>query len=96
MITISEILSKKWSMVVIYYLLDGPKRFSELEGLIEGVSPKVLADTLFHLKRFGIVERIVFDTRPVMVKYRLTDKGLDLGKRLMPLVDWVTRWGGDG
>lgn len=88
----SDLLGKKWSIVIIYYLLDGERRFSELEHLIGNISPKVLASTLEHLMRHDIVERIVVDTKPVMVKYRLTEKGRDLSKVVGFLTVWSERW----
>jgi len=84
----SEVLSKKWALVIVYHLLDGEKRFSELEKSISGISSKVLASTLDFLLKEGIVERIVDTGMPISVKYRLTEKGEDL----KGVVDEVSRW----
>ena len=90
--TATEILSKKWSLVIVYALLDGEKRFSELERSIKDISPKVLALTLNTLQRYGIIERRVEDTSPVRVKYRLTEKGRDLGEIVREIKKWSERW----
>lgn len=89
----SKILGRKWSIIIIYYLMDGEKKFSELERLINGVSPKVLASTLDYLRKEGLLERIVIDSKPVTVKYRLTEKGRDLYNTISSLVQWSEKWG---
>ncbi len=89
----SKILGRKWSIIVIYYLLDGEKKFSDLEKLIDGISPKVLASTLDFLREYGIVQRKVYDSKPVTVKYKLTDKGRDLYRAISALIEWSDRWG---
>ncbi len=93
---VTGVLSKKWSIVVIYYLLEGEKRFSELERMIHEISPKVLASTLEHLMKHEVVERIVYDSKPVMVKYRLTEKGRDLSEVIKVLSEWSGKWSNTG
>ena len=88
----SEILGRKWSIIIIYYLLDGDKRFSELEDLIGNISPKVLSTTLDHLIEKGIVERVVINSKPVEIRYRLTDRGRELKNVIQELIYWSERW----
>ena len=87
-----EILSRKWSLVVVYLLIDGEKRFSELERSISGVSPKVLTQTLYTLTKYGIVEREVDTSSPIKVRYKLTKKGRELARIVEEIKDWSERW----
>ena len=83
-----KVLSRKWSLVVICHLLTGRKRFSELEKLLRGISPKVLTETLSFLEKEGIVERIVVKGKPISVFYGLTNKGKSLEKVIHDLIEW--------
>ncbi len=87
-----EILSRKWSLVVVYLLIDGEKRFSELERSISGVSPKVLTQTLYTLTKYGIVEREVDTSSPIKVRYKLTKKGRELARIVEEIKEWSERW----
>lgn len=67
----SELLGKKWRMVVIYHLIDGPKRFSELKALIPGCSVKMLSEVLEELTDNHLLERKQYSTIPVKVTYEI-------------------------
>ena len=88
----SKLLSRKWSLVIIYYLLEGEKSFSELERRIDGISSKTLSETLEDLVEMGLVERIVDPGPPVRVRYRLTEMGRDLEKVIIDMTDWACKW----
>ncbi|ADC65172.1 transcriptional regulator, HxlR family [Ferroglobus placidus DSM 10642] len=88
----AEILAKKWSLIIVHLLIDGEKRFSELEKSIKDISPKVLSLTLFTLQKYGIVEREVETTSPIKVKYKLTEKGRELAKIVEEIREWSERW----
>src|SRR5438477_11568106 len=75
----------KWSIQVVALLRDGPKRFSELRRLVEGVSQRMLTLTLRGLERDGLVERSVEPTIPPRVDYELTDLGRTLLEPVMAL-----------
>ena len=64
-----EVISHRWVSIILCALGDGPKRYSELDGMIEGLSQRMLTRTLKELERNGIVERIVHSTRPPNVEY---------------------------
>ncbi|MEV8268613.1 helix-turn-helix domain-containing protein [Microbacterium sp. NPDC076911] len=78
----------KWSLEVLNELCERPARFSELRRAIPSVTQKSLTATLRRLERNGIVTRVVLDTRPVAVEYRITA----LGKTLRPPVDVLLEW----
>jgi DNA-binding HxlR family transcriptional regulator len=83
-------VTSKWGTLVLLALADGEAlRWSELRRRAEGVSEKMLAQTLRILEADGLVHR---DARPVVpphVEYSLTSRGRELAERLVPLMDWI-------
>jgi DNA-binding HxlR family transcriptional regulator len=77
-----------WSMLVVISLADGPRRYSQLAALIEGVSPKMLTQTLRGLERDGLLSRTVHAVVPPRVDYELTR----LGRSLLGLVEALDDW----
>ncbi|WP_307856504.1 helix-turn-helix domain-containing protein [Catenulispora pinistramenti] len=88
-------IGDRWSVLVLTALSDGSVRFSELRRRIEGVSQKMLTQTLRGLERDGIVRRIVHPGVPVRVEYTLTDAGRLLREPLEALQDWAVTHFGD-
>jgi DNA-binding HxlR family transcriptional regulator len=85
----AEIISGKWTLLVIRDLADDSKRFCELERSLEGISPRTLSLRLRCLEEHGVVERNTFPEVPPRVEYALTDKG----KALVPLIDDMRAYG---
>ncbi len=81
-------IAAKWAMLVLALLAQGPVRFNRLRATIEGVSQKVLSQTLKRLERDGLVVRRVFPTVPVTVEYSITP----LGRTLAVTAAALTRW----
>ena len=81
-------IANKWTMLVILSLADQTLRFSELRSRIEGVSQKMLTQTLRGMEADGLVERTVYPTVPVTVEYTLTP----LGHSLAQTVDVLRAW----
>jgi DNA-binding HxlR family transcriptional regulator len=83
-------VTSKWGVLVLLALAEGrPLRWSELRRRAEGVSEKMLAQTLRTLEADGLVLR---DARPVVpphVEYSLTDRGRELADLLIPLMEWI-------
>lgn len=71
-------LADKWAVLVLGALAAGPLRFNALKRRLQGVSQKMLGQTLRELERNGLVVRQVFPTAPVTVEYSLTPLGADL------------------
>src|SRR5258708_5414857 len=88
----AEILSKRWTPLIIKVLIDKPLRFSELAEQLMVVSDRVLSERLKELEGEGIVERRVYPETPVRVEYSLTDKGRDLEQALHEIQEWAERW----
>lgn len=82
-----DIISDKWTVLVIFGLGQQPRRHGELVDLIGGVSRKVLTQTLRRLQRYGLVERHA--EAPRRVEYRLTDLGRTLVGPIEVLTDWA-------
>jgi DNA-binding HxlR family transcriptional regulator len=77
-----------WSVLVVSMLADGPRRYTELARKIEGVSPKMLTQTLRGLERDGLITRTVYPVVPPRVDYGLTE----LGSSLLGVVSALERW----
>jgi DNA-binding HxlR family transcriptional regulator len=87
---IAEALGKKWTLPLIGVLGNRPKnRFNKLLDSLEGIGSKALADRLRELQTLGVVSREVFAEVPARVEYRLTPKGLQLRRALVPLLAWA-------
>jgi DNA-binding HxlR family transcriptional regulator len=83
-------VANKWTMLVISALSDdNVLRFSELRRRVEGVTQKVLTQTLRGLERDGLVERTVYPTVPVTVEYRLTTLGRSLASAVSVIKAWA-------
>ncbi|WP_240231011.1 winged helix-turn-helix transcriptional regulator [Devosia lacusdianchii] len=80
---VMRVLGGRWPTLLMYYLKDGTKRFSELQRDNPTVSHRMLTLELRKLETAGIVQRTVFDGYPLRVEYDLTEIGL----KLMPLID---------
>lgn len=83
-------LGDQWSLLVILQLKDGPARFNAMKRAIGDISQRMLAVTLRHLERDGLVSRTVFPTTPPQVEYALTDLGHTLVVRVGGLAEWAT------
>lgn len=79
----------KWSVLVVILLREGRMRFSELRRSIEGISQRMLTQTLRQLERDGLVNRTVYPEVPVRVEYALTTLGKTLIEPLSALAGWA-------
>lgn len=84
----SELLGKKWTGLIVYTLLSGPKRFKEIKATIPQMSDKMLSDRMKELEQEGIVKRHVYPETPVRIEYTLTPKG----ESLKPVIDAIQQW----
>ena len=83
-----DVVGDKWSLLVVRDLLHGKQTFGELIDSPERIPTNLLADRLRRLEEAGIVERSVYQERPVRHAYGLTPKGEALGEVLLALVKW--------
>lgn len=83
-----EVIGGKWTLLIIRDLLERPRRFSELENSLEGISPRTLALRLKELEQDEVLDRDC-SNGPAHPLYRLTDKGQSLQR----IVDQLRAWG---
>ena len=88
-------VTSKWGVLVIVALAETSLRWGELRRGIEGISEKMLAQTLRILEADGLVHREAQPTIPPRVDYSLTERGQELAGHLIPLVRWVGSNAGD-
>ncbi|RDW20288.1 MarR family transcriptional regulator [Oceanobacillus arenosus] len=86
-----SLLSQKWTTLVIYQLLLGTHRFSEIQSSI-GVSGKVLSNRLKDLENLEIVKREVIPETPVIIEYSLTEKGRSMEPIIRDIEKWSQLW----
>ncbi|MCJ2140948.1 winged helix-turn-helix transcriptional regulator [Methylobacterium sp. E-066] len=84
-----HLLGGRWRLLLVSYLIDGPKRFNELRRDLPGISQRMLTLDLRALEAAGLIRRTVYPTTPVKVEYALTDDGL----RLKVVVSVVQEFG---
>ncbi|MBE1463169.1 DNA-binding HxlR family transcriptional regulator [Kibdelosporangium phytohabitans] len=82
-------IADKWSMMAMAVLGERPRRFNDIKRHLEGVTQRVLTQTLRRLERNGMVERRVLPTSPVGVEYSLTPLGESLREPFGRLYDWT-------
>lgn len=82
-------IANKWTAMTVIALSKGRLRFGEVRRAVDGISGKVLADTLRDLERDGIVSRTAYDQMPPRVEYELTALGQTLREPLAALGQWA-------
>ena len=83
------LIGSKWKLLIIRNLLQRPWRFNELRKDLDGISQKVLTDSLRSMEEDGLITRTVYPEFPPRVEYALSD----LGKSLKPILDSMVAWG---
>ena len=85
-----ELTSRKWTRAIVEQLLaEGPMRYNELADAVDGISDKMLSESLEAMEEHGLVERTVIDDRPVKVEYSLTEAGAALEDVMDAVADWI-------
>ncbi|MBD5146951.1 MAG: helix-turn-helix transcriptional regulator [Ruminococcus sp.] len=87
--TTVQIIGSKWKLLIIRNLMERPWRFNELKNDLEGISQKVLSDSLRSMEEDGIIVRNVYPEVPPKVEYSLTE----LGESMRPILDAMAVWG---
>jgi DNA-binding HxlR family transcriptional regulator len=84
-----DLLANKWAALAIGALEAGPQRFGAIQKRLQGVSPKVLTQTLRRLEDYGLLDRTVYPAVPLHVEYALTELGRSAAVPLNLLRAWV-------
>ena len=87
--TTVQMIGNKWKLLIMRNLLQRPWRFNELKKDLEGISQKVLTDSLRSMEADGIITRTVYPEVPPRVEYALSD----LGESMRPIMDAMEIWG---
>ena len=91
---LSEALDRvgdRWTLLIVEALLDGPRRFGDLQAALPGIAPNVLTQRLRHLEREALVAARPYSRRPPRFTYELGDSGHELAGALRLLADWGAR-----
>lgn len=89
--TTVSLIGNKWKLLIVRDILTGAKRFGELRKSLEGISQKVLTDSLREMESDGLLIRTVFPEVPPRVEYSLSG----LGETMRPVLDAMEIWGND-
>ena len=87
--TTVQLIGSKWKLLIMRNLLARPWRFNELKKDLEGISQKVLTDSLRSMEEDGIITRTVYAEVPPRVEYALSD----LGESMRPIITAMAEWG---
>ena len=87
--TTVQLIGSKWKLLILRNLLARPWRFNEMKKDLEGISQKVLTDSLRSLEEDGIVTRTVYPEVPLRVEYSLSE----LGDSMRPIIKAMEDWG---
>ena len=87
--TTVQLIGSKWKLLILRNLLQRPWRFNELRKDLEGISQKVLTDSLRSMEDDGIITRTVYPEVPPRVEYALSE----LGESMRPIITAMEQWG---
>lgn len=87
--TTVSLIGSKWKLLIMRNLLVRPWRFNELKKSLEGISQKVLTDSLRSMEEDGIITRTVYPEVPPRVEYALSE----LGESMRPIINSMESWG---
>ena len=89
--TTVQLIGNKWKLLILRNLRMRPRRFNELQKSLEGISQKVLTESLRSMEADGIIVRTVYAEVPPRVEYSLSE----LGDTMRPILDAMEKWGND-
>ena len=90
-----DLIGGKWKLMILWYLIEQPKRFTELKNSIPGITQKILTEQLRDLEKNKIISRKVYPTVPVTVEYAMTKYGETLIPIIYELCGWTKTYAND-
>lgn len=87
-----DFIRGKWKALILCNLYNEPKRFLELQRLVEGISQKILNENLKDLERDSLISKVVYAEIPPKVEYHLTDKGREITNLIKELEAWSVKY----
>jgi DNA-binding HxlR family transcriptional regulator len=88
---VMAVLAEKWTLLIVTTLADGPMRTAEIRRCVDGISEKMLIQTLRKLEAYGLVSRKSYPEVPPRVEYRLTPLGRSLSRLAQLFGRWVEK-----
>lgn len=89
-----ERVGDRWMLLLVRALLEGPKRFNDLQETVPGIAPNILSERLKRLERESLIVARLYSTRPPRLAYELTGAGMELAGSLRLLAQWGARHSG--
>ncbi|NAW52142.1 transcriptional regulator [Elizabethkingia argentiflava] len=86
-----NVVNGKWKLAIICVLLNGKRRFSDIQNAISNISPRMVSKELKELEINGVIKRKVTDCVPVLIEYELTPSGQRLNEVIEKMVEWGIR-----
>lgn len=86
-----ELIGSKWSMLLLCALYDSKTRTGQLKKKVQGISQKMLTQTLREMQQNGMVKRISYPEVPPRVEYELTELGYSLGQLVVKIEQWIVK-----
>lgn len=90
--TTVQLIGSKWKLLILRNLLQRPWRFNELKRSLDGISQKVLTDSLRSMEEDGLITRTVYPEVPPHVEYALSETGESMKPILMAMQSWGTNY----
>lgn len=90
--TTVQLIGSKWKLLILRNLLQRPWRFNELKRSLDGISQKVLTDSLRSIEEDGLITRTVYPEVPPHVEYALSETGESMRPILMAMQSWGTNY----
>jgi DNA-binding HxlR family transcriptional regulator len=87
-----ELIGRRWTGAILRAMFSGRTRFSDIAGVVPGLSDRLLSERLKELESEGLVERCVYPETPVRIEYRLTEKGRALQRTVDAVAAWAEEW----
>jgi DNA-binding HxlR family transcriptional regulator len=91
----AELVGQRWVPQIVWVLLGGARRYSELREAVPEISDTLLSERLRELERARVVARTVTPSTPVLIEYALTSRGRELSVVIEGLSNWADRWTAD-
>ena len=86
-----ELIGNKWTLLLLCALYDSKTRTGQLKRKLEGISQKMLTQTLREMQQHGIVKRISYPEVPPRVEYELTELGYSLAELVVKMERWIVK-----
>ncbi|MDD5213485.1 MAG: helix-turn-helix domain-containing protein [Candidatus Gracilibacteria bacterium] len=87
-----DFLSKKWVLLIIKGIGEGASTFTDVKKYLGGVNAKIISERLTELENENFIKREITSTKPIKIRYTLTEKGISLSKEIENIDKWVQKW----